>query len=94
MVAWLATNVCSLAHPACLQSPLETVLLFDLGGFGIQTERCLHSLQPTLSKLEIAGTFLAGVAERLHAAESDCSQLLDLQKASLQKKKRRQYVNK
>lgn len=87
VVAWLATNACSLAHPACLQSPLENVLLFDLGGFGIQTERCLHSLQPPQPKLEITGTFLAGTAKRLRAAETDCSQLLELHRASLHKKK-------
>lgn len=93
VVSWLLTSVCHLAYIACLQSPSENVLLFHLGGFAVQTERCLHSLQLPLPKLEIAGTLLVGMAKGLHAVCTDFSQLQDLQRPSL-KKKQEQYVNK
>lgn len=93
VVSWLVTSVCHLVYIAGLQTPSENLLLFDLGGFAVQTERCLRSLQLPLPKLEIAGNFLAGTSESLHAVGTDFSELLVLQRPSL-KKKREQYVNK
>lgn len=71
VVSWLVTSVCHLTCVAGLQTSLEN-LLFNLGGFAVQTERYpAESFQLPLPQLEIAGTFLAGMAKSLHAVGPD-----------------------
>lgn len=59
MVSWLVISVCPLAYIAGLQTLWK--IIFYLIYLGLLSK--LHSLQLSLPKLEIAGTFLAGIAK-------------------------------
>lgn len=93
MVSCLVTGVCHVEYVAGLQTPSENLLLFNLGVFAVPTERHpTQSLHLPLPKLEIAGTFLAGMAKKsLHAVGTDLAASPARDHHSRENK---QYVNK